>query len=217
MRGGAKAPLPLVTRALRTLVPDWHWLRGCLLGPSVQNQASRWHFCSVLTLAVKRSPPWRQKAAGPGLSRGAAASAPRPGPLRRATPRPGCPAAFLPPFAGPSPGLARMRVPAPHREGRSPGPPPPLCPARAPHRPPAVSGPRGVRRVFSPVVHPGHCLALGQREARKRAPSRSSGGDAPLFGSVVGSSARPAQRGRAGLALKTEAFEGAFGKTGAFP
>lgn len=203
MRGGAKAPLPLVTRALRTLVPDWHWLRGCLLGPSVQNQVSRWHFCSVLTLAVKRSPPWRQKAAGPGLSRGAAASAPRPGPLRRATPRPGC--------------LARMRVPTPHREGRSLGPPPPLCPARAPHRPPAVSGPRGVRRVFSPVVHPGHCLALGQWEARKCAPSRSSGGDAPLFGSVVGPSARPAQRGRAGLALKTEAFEGAFGKTAAFP
>lgn len=145
MRGGAKAPLPLVTRGLRTLVPDWHWLRVCLLGPSVQNQASRWHFCSVLMLAVKRSPPWRQKAAGPGLSRGAAASAPRPGPLRRATPRPGCPAAFLPPFAGPSPGLARMRVPAPHREGRSPGPPPSTCCVWPPRGPPCFQ-PRGAPR-----------------------------------------------------------------------
>lgn len=207
MRGGAKAPRPLVTRALRTLVPDWHWLRGCLLGPSVQNQASRWHFCSVLMLAVKRSPPWRQKAAGPGLSRGAAASAPAPapsaGPPRgRAAPPPSCLLSQARVLASPGCGCLR-------RTGRAG--------VRAPRRPPAVSGPRGVRRVFSPVVHPGHCLALGQREARKRAPSRSSGGDAPLFGSVVGPSARPAQRGRAGLALKTEAFEGAFGKTGAFP
>lgn len=132
MRGGAKAPRPLVTRGLRTLVPDWHWLRGCLLGPSVQNQASRWHFCSVLMLAVKRSPPWRQKAAGPGLSRGAAASAPAPapsaGPPRgRAAPPPSCLLSQARVLASPGCGCPRRTgragVPAPRRPSVRPAPP----------------------------------------------------------------------------------------------